>query len=413
MCIALSAKTIAVIPVARKSTLLCLVVAFLAKQLQLQSFISVLAFEPFFRLFLRRRRGTPREGSQPLKEMVVVVVAVLFFAFLAGRVVLGWMTHEYTYHSSRAKLVNTSKPADGGQKVKLSRGDCFYRIDEPKDRSAHGKPLVVLVHGFVGCHLDYQLITQELVSKYGRRVLRMDNMGRGWSSLPNYTGTRCIPELYAGQLAELLFVLNETAPIDLVGYSMGGGIVATFADRFGRGKINSVTYLAGAGLQGMATNLPAWHQRLVNALTDLPLGFSLGLHLIRKFLLEPPLKDPSRMWDTTNVQAHSFYQEYYSKRIQSEPGLAHAALNTVKYYPFQKLNGAFAGVAEQRIPTLAVWGTADKLVPFRCAADLRSMYAQRGAEEVLTEEVYEGWGHSFPVECSTETAKLLNNFWVK
>jgi pimeloyl-ACP methyl ester carboxylesterase len=192
---------------------------------------------------------------------------------------------------------------------------------------------------------------------------------------------------------------------------MGGGIVATFADKFGKAKINSLTYLAGAGLDSMSLSVPSWRQDLVNVLTDLPFGFRLGLGLIWKALLEAPLKNPSRMWTSDNTDAHDFYQSYFQKRVQNEPGLSHAALTTVKYYPFQKLGGAFRGVASQEIRTMAVWGTADKLVPVQCAADLRVAFDQAGCGDLLTEEVLDGFGHSFTIECYEKTAELLLKFW--
>ena len=155
--------------------------------------------------------------------------------------------------------------------VSLTRGECHYRYDGIKNkvpflfhsplffpsflislfllffRCFQGR-LVVLIHGFVGCHLCYNYLTDHLV-KTGlfltffffffffifsplfsiisfsycsfllgkRRVLRLDNYGRGWSSLP-HNHVSPSPELYAGQLSDLLFHLGETEKIDLVCY---------------------------------------------------------------------------------------------------------------------------------------------------------------------------------------------------
>lgn len=77
--------------------------------------------------------------------------------------------------------------------------------------------------------------------------------------------------MFAGQIAEILHFLNEsgklkgtaqcdkcenqpdetlryTEAVDLVGYSMGGGIVAYYAGVYGSVKVASLSLLAPAGL---------------------------------------------------------------------------------------------------------------------------------------------------------------------
>ena len=113
----------------------------------------------------------------------------------------------------------------GTNTVRLSRGHVCYQY--------HGNttsaPLVVLVHGFVGSHAYFDSLASTLTTEHGRRVLCYDNYGRGHS---NWDGTPQTVEMFVGQLAELLFVLGETAPIDLVGYSMGGTIANKFAQTY-------------------------------------------------------------------------------------------------------------------------------------------------------------------------------------
>ena len=77
----------------------------------------------------------------------------------------------------RAALANRSAPPAGARVLRLSRGEVLYRVDG----ASHGGRLVVLVHGFIGCHLDYERLSQHLTGVGRRRVLRMDNYGRGWS----------------------------------------------------------------------------------------------------------------------------------------------------------------------------------------------------------------------------------------
>lgn len=61
---------------------------------------------------------------------------------------------------------------------------------------------------------------QEILVKAGYRVLTYDNFGSAWSAAPK---TRYDDALFASQLTELLYTLNITQPVHLVGQSMGGG----------------------------------------------------------------------------------------------------------------------------------------------------------------------------------------------
>ena len=73
-------------------------------------------------------------------------------------------------------------------------------------------PLVVLVHGFVGSSSYFFWLAKCLVEKYGRRVLRFDNYGRGNSGC---YGDPHTARLFAGQLAEVyagMYVIASHRP---------------------------------------------------------------------------------------------------------------------------------------------------------------------------------------------------------
>lgn len=61
--------------------------------------------------------------------------------------------------------------------------------------------------------------------KEGYRFLTFDLYGRGYSDSPD---TKYTPELFVGQLTELLYALHITEKFHLLGLSMGGAISAHF-----------------------------------------------------------------------------------------------------------------------------------------------------------------------------------------
>ena len=191
--------------------------------------------------------------------------------------------------------------------AQLSMGKTFFRME---GNAKSDLPLVVLIHGFVGCHKDFDPLVSHLkvseqvwdvcmecyeanggcgfVKKSGRRILRMDNYGRGWSSLTRVE-VRDSPEVFASQIAEVLHYLNESGkswrsvlcgvicmgvdPVDLVGYSMGGGITAYYSAVYGPSKVASLALLAPAGLPPTA-NAPwlVWLSQALYFLSLQPYG---------------------------------------------------------------------------------------------------------------------------------------------
>jgi len=301
---------------------------------------------------------------------------------------------------------NTNPPPEGCEIVSLSRGDCNFRID---GRSNGGR-LVVLVHGFAGCHLDLFPLAKELVEKQGQRVLRFDLFGRGWSSAPFHPCTEIIPELFAGQLAELLFHLQETE-IDLLGYSMGGGIAACFASRFGKERVASLTFVAPAGLSSMSKIIPPFLQGFLDVLTDMPGGRRLGSWLMQKRLRK--LENEDLMHWTVEKEANrelvDWFHTYQRQRLQDEPGLPETMIETMKTYPWTHLTPFFEAASRAEIPTLAFFADKDQLVPIECAAELKNCF--RTSPSLYREEIITNGGHMLPIERAPFVAQAMQTFF--
>jgi len=131
----------------------------------------------------------------------------------------------------RDTLNDQTRAGIAGSFVRLPHGTIHYQLTGPESGRT-----VVLVHGFSVPYYIWDPTYDELV-KRGFRVLRYDLYGRGYSDRPDEVYG---PDLYDGQLNDLLSQLNVSGAVDLVGLSMGGPIVVTFAARHPE-KVRSLT----------------------------------------------------------------------------------------------------------------------------------------------------------------------------
>src|SRR4029077_2473629 len=121
-----------------------------------------------------------------------------------------------------------------GQFVRLGDGYTHYEISGPS--TGH---LVVLAAGFSVPYYIWDP-TFKALTNGGFRVLRYDYYGRGFSDRPDVPYTQAF---YVRQLADLLDSLHIADPVDLIGLSLGGGVITTFADTF-PDRVRSIIYIA-------------------------------------------------------------------------------------------------------------------------------------------------------------------------
>ncbi|EKM59108.1 uncharacterized protein PHACADRAFT_249331 [Phanerochaete carnosa HHB-10118-sp] len=143
-------------------------------------------------------------------------------------------------------------------------GRVRYWIVGPEDGQK-----VVLIHGLSTPSILWKDVQAELVSN-GFRVLMYDIYGRGYSEAPRLT---CDPNLCIMQLALLMQYIGWDAA-DLVGFSMGGAIAASFAAMFPHLVGKNIVFLSASGLLDSVKEQPnasketqpdsgqvAWHLR--------------------------------------------------------------------------------------------------------------------------------------------------------
>jgi pimeloyl-ACP methyl ester carboxylesterase len=110
--------------------------------------------------------------------------------------------------------------------------DLHVEIDAPQAASrgrrhlAGRTPTVVLVHGFALTMQSWVLQRRAMVEQ-GLRVVSYDQRGHGRSSLPDLEA--CTVERLGRDLARVIEATCPTGPVVLVGHSMGGMSVMSFA----------------------------------------------------------------------------------------------------------------------------------------------------------------------------------------
>ncbi len=128
------------------------------------------------------------------------------------------------------------------------------------------RPTLVMVHGWMDVGASFQFVVDALARAEGfeRHVLAPDWRGFGLTDTP---GGDCywLPD-YLGDLDGLMHAWAPSGPIDLLGHSMGGNVVMTYAGARPE-RIRRLVNLEGFGLP--ATEPAQAPQRLVQWLDEL------------------------------------------------------------------------------------------------------------------------------------------------
>lgn len=126
-----------------------------------------------------------------------------------------------------------------------------------------GQPLLVMVHGFMDVGASFQFVVDALAHE--RCVVAPDWRGFGRTDAPAGTDSYWFPD-YLGDLDALLDHLSPDQPVDLLGHSMGGNVVMTYAGVRPH-RIRRLINLEGFGLPDCSpaesrTRLATWLDEL-------------------------------------------------------------------------------------------------------------------------------------------------------
>ena len=239
----------------------------------------------------------------------------------------------------------TTPPPSNGHLVTLSRGTCHYRTFGDGNK---GSPTVLLVHGLTGSSGYFVWLARALSEKGRRRVVSLDLYGRGRTAYPA-DDAPMTAELFAEQIEEFLRKMprdqeDDRRPIDLVGYSMGGGVAIAFAAKWPE-RCRSLTLIAPCGTRNM--RLP-FSLRLLLRLPLVP-------ELLVWLLFSPTqalLGRKDEQWEDVAKWAgwDEHEREEGRRAVEEATTLRDSMLNTLKHFPLAGLEEQMEEVAKQLVP---------------------------------------------------------------
>lgn len=233
--------------------------------------------------------------------------------------------------------------------IELPDGVVHYRLEGPADG-----PLVVFVHGLSTPSFVFDDYVTPL-TEAGYRVLTFDNYGRGLSDRP---GLVYDADLTDRLIVNLLDALGLAAPAHFVGYSMGGAASVIFAARHPE-RVRSLTLIAPAGL-GVSPALK--ESILARPLIGDWIARMFGLRIFHGLAAEEARKAPDPVRFLADFDRQMNYRGYDD-----------AIVSTIRHYPLDGSEAAFADAGRSPRPVLVIWGEADETVPFVHAKKLMSL----------------------------------------
>lgn len=249
-----------------------------------------------------------------------------------------------------------------GQFVQLQNGIIHY--------AWHGRkngPVLVMVHGLTTPSFVWRDQLPAL-TQAGYRVLTFDHFGRGFSDRPY---ARYDMAFYMQEMDELLGTLGVPAGYDLLGYSMGGGIAAQYG-ALRRDRIRKLILVAPIGfLKGR----PNW-------ITRWPVIGDLAMFVFGGWSLR---RGAVKAGKAENVDSEMIELQCRETRFA---GYGAAVLSSARNVIYQDLTQAHRILKDRDMPILALFGTADDVIPLSSAMSLREVNRSAQIVEI------DGAGHA-------------------
>lgn len=290
------------------------------------------------------------------------------------------MSWDWIYRGETRVLDAAARKAAGGSFVELGSGCTHYELAGPPE----GEP-VVLIHGFSVPYFIWDQ-TFEALSQAGRRVLRYDLLGRGFSDRPH---TRYSLELFVRQLAELLDALRM-GTVELVGLSMGGVIASAFTVQYPQ-RVRRLALIDPIGTEPMPLS-PLYKAALLPGISELIVSL-LGTDNMVKGLA-------SDFFDPREIER---FERQYRTQMQYR-GFKRAIISTLRNKTVNGSPETYTRLGQLDTPVLLLWGREDRTLPLAQSKPL--------LERVPRAEfhILEGAGHLPNCEQPEITHRLLLDF---
>ncbi|MEE1674802.1 alpha/beta hydrolase [Agarivorans aestuarii] len=264
-----------------------------------------------------------------------------------------------------------------GQHVQLSHGLVhFHRQGQST------APTVVLIHGFSAFSYVWERNVNSLLTQ-GYQVISLDLYGRGYSARPNTAYTR---QLFVEQIKELLDDQQIDEPVYLAGLSMGGAISVRFAETYPE-------RVAGLILLAPLSSTPK--------IAPLPVPI-IGEYFAYSFVI--PSLPKRQLEDLSAPELALDWVAQFEPQLRYK-GYRKAMLATVRGFMQEPMLDAYLAVAKLNIPSLILWGSADKILPYSQAQGV-----QKALGEHCQLQSIEGAGHALQYEYSEQVNQHIASF---
>lgn len=269
--------------------------------------------------------------------------------------------------------------------VRIHGHDVSYRM-------AGEGPAILLIHGIAGSSTTWKSVMPALAERY--TVIAPDLLGHGRSAKPR--GDYSLGA-YASGIRDLLMVLDHER-VTLVGHSLGGGVAMQFAYQFPEWAERLVLVASG----GLGKEVSP----LLKAVT-LP-----AAEYVLPVLLHPRLRElaewPGRAAHRLGWRpGDSLTEVWRSYTTLTDRQGQHAFVHTVRSVidlAGQRVSAHDRLYLAEAVPTLIVWGDADRIIPVD--------HAYRAAEAIpgARLEIIEGAGHFLPWTSPERFLGVLESF---
>jgi pimeloyl-ACP methyl ester carboxylesterase len=267
------------------------------------------------------------------------------------------------------------------------------RDSGPPTRAEDAGPAeaILLIHGMARSSQTWRAIMPQLAKKY--RVVAPDLLGHGQSSKPRSDYSL---GAFAVGLRDLLDEL-EIESATVIGHSLGGGVAMQFLYQHPE-YCRRLVLISSGGLGqdvGLILRLlSAPGAELVMPIIA-PSPVLRAGNAVRSFLSSRGLRSPrgAEIWNAYSSFSDSATREAFLRTLRSVVdyrGQAVSALNRVQL--------------RAEMPTLAIWGEEDTIIPVDHA------YAALEARPDCRLEILPGVGHFAHVEAPAEVAELVDEF---
>jgi len=254
-----------------------------------------------------------------------------------------------------------------------------------------GPEALLLIHGMAGSSETWRAVIPQLSRKY--RVVAPDLLGHGQSAKPRGDYSLGAFAVWLRDLLDELGISTAT----IIGQSLGGGVAMQFV--YQHPDYCQRLILISSG--GLGPDV-GWTLRLLSAPgaelilpVIAPRPVLTAGNKLRSWFTSAGLQSPrgAEIWSAYSSLADSQTRQAFLRTLRSVVdyrGQAVSALNRLHL--------------TSEIPTMAIWGEADQIIPVAHA------YAAHAARAGSRLEVLPGVGHFPQVERPTEVVELIDDF---